>query len=384
MLKSIFYVPLDLGIKLDFEKIKKKGLISIDIVPLTRKEESIFRESVMKLSKPPYSIFIDNNGIGVSIFEKIDPDFKLCIESCADIMMYRKTTNWNIINGSDPLTQIIKDLKNEIAIITKQKTNPDAFGNALYVDALYCLQHDYKNDKIEVEIEKCLCAIFEPSAVGMGYSWEDKVVECEMNRDKLIQNINEIDLTDYSDLLKKSNEDNSLTIFSSWDGGFLFDKDFSKYEMPAIMYTYLEYSWSIASYIDIWSNKQIKQKAKLTSIEEVEVNFVSQLDELGEIINYSVPLRYQLIYKKIVELSMLKPQIEMARNSIRKLKQYGLFLRDASSKKVNLTIQLLLFTLALSQAIPLFFKTPIATIDTSVISILFIVAISLFLYSNRK
>ncbi|WP_368487983.1 hypothetical protein [Clostridium sp. BJN0013] len=136
------------------------------------------------------------------------------------------------------------------------------------------------------------------------------------------------------------------------DDAFLSEKIYVPLEVRT------QLAWVMSHYTNTWCEFLLEENYKSKNIDQFEWDLTRIYQQTDKLIDSTIATRYQGIFDKMIQTSLLKQQITKAKESLEYLHKYNVYLKNSAQRKYAFIIELVVFIFAFLQSVPLFFQLP--------------------------
>lgn len=364
VITRISYIPFEIGIDVDFEKLINQKIGGLLYCPLNDLEKSIFDSDIIKFENKSFSLFINEIGFCELIYKKKERQNSFTYEEVLDLLENRSNFKSSILKKQHKLCTYIDNIRKQILdILGAKRVRDDVFDGVSYLTSYFCVEGDFDTLIASEENKRAFLTLLEPSIIQ-----ELMTVPIRKPYDDYISKMNSFDVDKKWNELTDIGFENHKNIYMQFNGGVVFTKGNNNDEFVKTLMVKEDIFWFMAAYSETWGVYNFNKKLALDKIEFVELSILKILLRSEKLLSYSMNVEHQKFFDKLIEIYLLPIQIEQAQKTLNLLKAHQRFTKGRKDRNARTFIQYLLLLLGFTQLVPLLFKIPIISLQFSTIN----------------
>ncbi|MDQ3580940.1 MAG: hypothetical protein M3495_04680, partial [Pseudomonadota bacterium] len=277
----------------------------------------------------------------------------------AEVLKDRSEHHQEVRRGSHRDSLLIREIKDNalagIGARERKRARPDIWPTPPYTLSFFYAPQAAAACLATDDAIRCTYALLEPSQVLLS---DTEALETTHDlHARAIESLNcERFRAQFFDIDLKA----GVTTFASWAGLVVFDEhqsDLLHYESLEIR---LQFAWLRAHFIRQWAELVLRtERTSAAALGSFAIEMAPIIRQARRLIDASVSTRDQQLFDQLVVTSDLKREADSASEAVDDVREFSENLRNAARRKYDLTVELLLFIVALLQGLPLLYDTPL-------------------------
>lgn len=376
MITRVSYIPFEIGVDVNFEKLINKEIGGLLYCPLNDLENNIFDSDIIKFENKSFSLYINEIGFCELIYKKKERQNSFTYEDVLDLLENRSNFKSSILKKQHKLCTYIDNIRKQIlGILGTKRIRDDIFDGISYLSSYFYIEEDFDTLITSEENKRAFLTLLEPSIIQ-----EIMTAPICKPYDDYISKMKSFDIDKKWNELTDIGFENHENIYMQFNGGVVFTKGNNNEEFVKTLMVKEDIFWFMAAYSETWGVYNFNKKLDLDKIEFIELSISKILLRSEKLLSYSMNVEHQKFFNKLVGIYLLPTQIEQAQKTLNLLKAQQRFLKSRNERKARTFIEYILLLLGFTQLVPLLFRIPLINLNFNTANEIIVLCVLVLIY----